>query len=151
MNQARLDQKDQEILLALRKDARKTIADLSQDLGIPRATVHERISKLRRSGIIRKFTIEQDYARTGLPALSFILASYNRSGKAEQQKVAQKLANLSNVLGVYIISGEWDFLLKVRGSTIEDIGTHVADNISRLPEISRTHTVACYETVRDEI
>lgn len=150
MNQARLDQKDQEILLALRKDSRKTLADLSQELGIPRATVHERISKLRRSGVIRKFTIEQDYSRTDLPALSFILASYNRAGKS-QEKIAQKLAALSNVLGVYIISGDWDFLVKVRGESIEDIGTKVADNISRLPEISRIHTVACFETVMDEI
>jgi DNA-binding Lrp family transcriptional regulator len=151
VNQARLDQKDQEILLALRKNARKTIAHLSQELGIPRATVHERIKKLRRSGVIKKFTIEQDYARIGLPALSFILASYNRSGKNEQEKVAKKLAELSNVRGVYIISGEWDFLVKVRGQSIADIGTRTADSISRLPEISRTHTVACFETVMDEI
>ena len=150
MNQARLDQKDQEILLALRKDSRKTLADLSQELGIPRATVHERISKLRRSGIIRKFTIEQDYSRTGLPALSFVLASYNRSGKS-QDLVAKKLSRLSNVLGVYVISGEWDFLLKIRGTSIEDIGTNVADSISRLPEISRIQTVACFEAVMDEI
>ncbi len=144
-----LDQKDHDILHALKKNARKTVAELSKELKIPRATVHERIMKLKKSGVIRRFTIEQDYRKTGLPTLAFIYASYERGAKEHQ--IAEKIAKIPGVLGVYIISGEWDILVKARGKSIEDIGTLIVNQIRKIPGISKTHTVACFDVIADDI
>ncbi len=150
MKDARLDQKDHVILDALKKDARKTIAELSHALGIPRATVHERITKLRRLGVIKRFTIEQDYKKTGLPTLAFVFASCDRTSKITHAKIAAKLSGISGIYGVYLISGEWDILIKVRGKSIEDIGMHTLERIRKSPGIFKTHAVSCFDTVLDE-
>lgn len=150
MKDARLDQKDHVILDALKKDARKTIAELSHALGIPRATVHERITKLRRLGIIKRFTIEQDYQKTGLPTLSFVFASCDRNSNLDHSQIASKLSEIPGIYGVYIISGEWDLLIKVRGKNIEDIGMQIVEKIRKSPGIFKTHTVSCFDTVFDE-
>ena len=151
MKDIKLDEKDLLILEALHKDARQTIAELSNELGIPRATVHERIVGLRESGVIRRFTIEQDYKMTGLPTLSFVFAEYDRTAKADQHEVAKTIGKIPGVFGVYIVSGEWDLLIKIRGKSIEDIGTMILDKIRAVPGVYKTYTISCFEIAKDEI
>ncbi|MEW6722420.1 MAG: Lrp/AsnC family transcriptional regulator [Candidatus Micrarchaeota archaeon] len=151
MKEIKLDENDFLLLDALKSDARQTIAELSTRLGIPRATVHERIVRMKKAGVIRRFTIEQDYAKTGLPTMSFVLAAYSQAPRTDQHEAARQIAKIGGVLGVYIISGEWDLLIKVRGKTIEDIGTLILDRIRNTPGVAKTYTMACFEVAKDEI
>ncbi len=151
MKDIKLDEKDLTILDALHKDARQTIAELSNELGIPRATVHERIVGLRKSGVIRRFTIEQDYKMIGLPTLAFVFAEYGHIDEADQHEVARSIGKIPGVLGVYIVSGEWDLLIKIRGKSIEDIGTTILDRIRAVPGVFKTYTISCFEIAKDEI
>ena len=151
MKEIKLDENDFNILDALKKDARQTIAELSTQLGVPRATVHERIVRMKKAGVIRRFTIEQDYPKIGLPTMSFVLAAYLQAPRTDQRESARKVAQIPGVLGVYIISGEWDLLIKVRGKSIEDIGSIILDRIRNTPGISKTYSMACFEVAKDEI
>ncbi len=151
MKQIKLDETDFLILDALKKDARQTIAEMSNALGVPRATVHERIMRMKKAGVIRRFTIEQDYRLTGLPTMSFVLASYAQAARTDQHEAARAVATIPGVLGVYIISGEWDLLIKVRGVSIESIGTLILDRIRNTPGIAKTYTMACFEVAKDEV
>ena len=148
MSDARLDQKDHVILHALKKDARKTIAEISHALGIPRATVHERIMKLVRSGVIKRFTISQDYGRLGLPALAFVHISSDSTVGPEQ--VAKKLGGIEGVMGVYLTSGEWDILVRLRGKSIEDIGKGAIEQIRKTKGVEKLKTTACFDVIQDE-
>jgi DNA-binding Lrp family transcriptional regulator len=143
-----LDQKDHDILRALKRNSRKTVAELSKELGIPRATVHERIMKLGKRGVIKRFTIEQDYDKMGLPTMAFISITYDSTIKLNQ--LTQKLSNIEGILGVYVVSGEWGILLKIRGKSIEDIGNLIVSKIMKIPGITRTKTLACFEVTKDE-
>lgn len=151
MSPIKLDENDFHILDALKLDARKTIAELSSELGIPRATVHERIMRMKKAGVIKRFTIEQDHLITGLPTLSFVFAEYDRQAKLNQHEVAKQIAKIPGVYGVYIISGEWDILIKARGRTIEDIGNLLLERIRSTPGVSKTYTMACFEVAKDEV
>ena len=151
MKDIKLDEKDLLILDALQKNARKTITELSNEFGIPRATVHERIAGLRKSGVIRRFTIEQDYQKTGLPMLAFVFAEYDRQSGINQHEVARNIAKLPGVLGVYVLSGEWDLLIKARGRNIEDMGNLIIDRIRNVPGVFKTYSMTCYEVAKDEI
>lgn len=151
MKEIKLDENDYLILDALKGDARQTIAELSSRLGIPRATVHERIMRMKKAGVIKRFTIEQDYKLTGLPTMSFVMASYAQAARTDQHEAARAVARIPGVLGVYIVSGEWDLLIKIRGHSIEDIGTIILDRIRNTPGIAKTYTMACFEVAKDEI
>jgi DNA-binding Lrp family transcriptional regulator len=145
-----LDQTDYDILQELKMDSRKTLAELSKAVGIPRATVHERIMRLKKKKAIKRFTIEQDYSQVGLPTLAFVYVSYDPHSSLDQHQLAKKVAKIGGILGVYVISGEWDLLIKVRGKSIEHIGTIMVDRIRKIDGILKTHTVACFEIVKDE-
>lgn len=151
MDEIKLDENDMYLLHALKKDARRTIAELSRELGMPRATVHERISRMRRAGVIKRFTIEEDYAKTGLPTLSFVLAEYDQQSHVSQREVARNIAKIGGVLGVYILSGGWDLLIKVRGKSIEDTGKIVLERIRATKGVFKTHTMVCFDIAKDEL
>ncbi|MFH0884622.1 MAG: Lrp/AsnC family transcriptional regulator [Candidatus Micrarchaeota archaeon] len=151
MTEIKLDEFDFKLLQALKQDARKTIAELSTMLGIPRATVHERISRMKKAGVISRFTIEEDYSKTGLPTLSFVFVEYDRHSRLDQHEVARSIGKISGVLGVFIVSGEWDLLVKVRGKNIEDIGNIILERIRTTPGVFKTYTMACFEVAKDII
>ena len=151
MSEIKLDDNDYSILASLKNDARKTIAELGNELGIPRATVHERIVRMKKAGVIRRFTIEPDYNKIGLPTLSFVFAEYDRSAKSNQHIVAQQVGKIAGVLGVYVVSGEWDLLIKIRGKSIENIGTIVLDQIRGTPGIFKTYSIACFDMVKETL
>ena len=47
-----LDERDLEIVTALREDARATYADIAARVGLSASSVHERVRKLEASGMI---------------------------------------------------------------------------------------------------
>ena len=53
-----MDDTDRELLRVLSLDARRPAAELARELGVSRATVQNRIEKLKNSGIIKGFTVE---------------------------------------------------------------------------------------------
>ena len=57
-----LDQSDRSLLASLKRDGRASITKLALDLGLSRATVQARLSKLVNTGVIQRFTIELDPA-----------------------------------------------------------------------------------------
>jgi len=146
-----LDEKDLEIIAALRKDARASTADIARVTKIPRVTVHERIKKLREKGVIKSFTVVTDYSKLGKPATAFVLVSYEPHQNITQRKLAEKLTKLNGIYEVHILAGEWDLLLKVRGESIEDIGKLVVDRLREVDGIGRTVTLACFTSLKEEV
>ncbi|MBI4406838.1 Lrp/AsnC family transcriptional regulator [Candidatus Micrarchaeota archaeon] len=145
-----MDGKDGLILDQLLADSRRSTALISRQTGIPRVTVHDRLGKLVQRGVIKKFTVLLDYAKLDLPISAFVLVSYAPSGKMNQHEVARSIGALPGVFSVYIISGEWDLLLKIRGRTIEDVGRLIVDKVRQVPGVHKTLTMACFETVKEE-
>jgi Lrp/AsnC family leucine-responsive transcriptional regulator len=145
-----LDEKDRAILMELRKDARRSTKAIAKDLNIPRATVHERIKRMMDKGVIRGFTVIPDYAQLGEPVTAFVLVSFLPNNDVSQRELAGKIASLEGVQEVHLISGEHDILIKVRGSSMEGIGSLVIDQLRMIPGVGKTLTIASFASVKDE-
>jgi Lrp/AsnC family leucine-responsive transcriptional regulator len=146
-----VDDKDAAILGELRKDSRRSTAEIARKTGIPRVTVHERIQKMTRSGTIKSFTAVPDYAKLGKPSTSFVLISYSQNEKFDQRKLAKKVATCEDVKEVYILGGEWDLLVKVIGKSPEEIGKWVIDRLRFMPGVGRTLTISSWVKVKEEV
>jgi DNA-binding Lrp family transcriptional regulator len=146
-----LDKKDENILYQLKKNARDTTKNIGNSLRIPRITVHDRIKKMVDNGIIKSFTVIPDYKKIGLPCTAFIFISFQPDVNISQRELAKRIALLPNVFDVHIISGEYDLLIKVRGVSMEEIGTLIIDKLRLMNGVGRTLTCTCFETVKEEI
>jgi DNA-binding Lrp family transcriptional regulator len=146
-----LDEKDRIILSQLKENSRQTTKTIAFKVKIPRVTVHDRIKKMVELGIIKSFCTIPDYQKIGLPSIVFIFVSFRSDKKISQRELANRIAKLKGVFEVHIISGEYDLLIKVRGTSLEDIGKLVVDKLRELDGVDKTLTCACFETVKEEI
>ncbi len=144
-----LDDKDTAILEELIEDSRKTTKAIAKELDIPRATVHDRIARLERKGVIRKYTAIPDYREMGLGVTAFILVQFDHTGGASQRETAEDVADIPGIFEVHLISGEYDILLKVRGASMEEIGQLVVDKLRDVKGVARTLTCASFATVKE--
>jgi len=144
-----LDEKDQAILDELIKDSRKTTKAIARELDIPRATVHDRIVKMEQKKLIKKYTAIPDYSQLGIGVTAFILVQFSPQEGMSQRETAEEIAELRGIYEVHMISGEYDMLLKVRGSSMEEIGKLVIDRLREIKGVARTLTCACFTTVKE--
>ena len=91
-----LDEKDTAILEELMKDSRKTTKAIAKELDIPRATVHDRIDRLERKGVIRKYTAIPDYREMGLGVTAFNPTRYFRYVRAMFEKIVLRISGSRN-------------------------------------------------------
>lgn len=144
-----LDEKDLAILRELERDSRRSTKAISSDLDLPRATVHERIKRMTEKGLIKGFTVKLDHAAMGEPVTAFILVSFLPTATVSQREVAQRISGLEGVHEVHLISGEYDMLVKVRGPSMEAIGSLVIDKIRNIEGVGRTLTCTSFATVKE--
>ncbi len=144
-----LDDTDREILDVLMQDASRSIADIARDLGMPRPTVQYRVQKMRERGVIRAIKAIPDYGKLGRPVIAFILVKFLPNPDTNQRELAERASRLAGVQEVHVISGEWDLLLKVRASSMEELGRMVIDKLRALKGVGHSMTCASFAVIKE--
>jgi Lrp/AsnC family transcriptional regulator, leucine-responsive regulatory protein len=138
-----VDSKDRKIVEELLKDSRQTSSSLSKKLNIPITTVHNRIKKLIKSGIILNYTINLDHNLLGRPVPAYIgiTINYNVPGKKiNQLEVARKIKAIDGVYEVLIMTGGSDILAKVLAKDIGDLNMIVTEKLRNVEGVDKTQT-----------
>ena len=135
-----MDEKDLEILRELQKDGKAKIKKIAKKLGIPMSTVHHRILRMEKGGIIKKYMAVPDYRKIGLPVCFYVLVNVSYGEATSQEAVARKIRKIPNVLEVNIVSGELDIIVKARAADIEDLGKSVLDKMRNIRGVLKTVT-----------
>ncbi len=144
-----LDDKDSKILAMLVEDGRRPVVEIARETGLPRATAQERLQRLVRTGVVRKFTVMPDYSKLGKEVLAYVLVSFSREGNVSQRMLAEEIARIPEVYEIALISGEWDMMLKVRGSSVQEIGWLVIDRLRMMKGIEKTQTCLSFQTIKE--
>lgn len=115
-----LDEKDKAILRLLQADAKITVREIAAKVHLSTTPVHERIKRMEDTGVIIRYATLVDHSkvRKGLMAICYVsLKEHNKRSGARFIKTIQELPE---VVECYIISGEFDFLLKVAVDNMDD-------------------------------
>lgn len=136
-----LDDIDRKIISYLKVNSKTKLTTLSKRLNIPVSTIHTRIKKLEKEGIIKKYTIEIDYKKIGYEIQAFILIKYDANSIKTQRDLLKELLRLPNVDKGYIITGEWDILLMCRFQTIDDLSRFILDRLRNIGGVKETYTL----------
>lgn len=146
------DASERELLRALQSDSKRSLRELSKELGLPISTVHEKIKRLERDGFIKGYRAILDEKKLGFGVTGFILVSisYANAPKTSQAEIAAKAAKLPNVQEVHIIAGEWDLLVKAKARSVEELGKFVTERLRSIPGVEKTLSMIVYETVKEE-
>src|SRR3989338_9652565 len=106
--EVKVDEKDRKILGVLQEHADYPTRQIAKKTGLPITTVHNRIQKLKKEKIIKKFTVELDYHKLQDGFRAYVLVSVNLSLLKEKKKsqydVSKELKQFSFVERADIVS-----------------------------------------------
>ena len=122
----KLDHTDMELLRLLQIDSKMKISDLAKEVGKGIATVHARMKQLKKKGIIERYAAILEPEKVGRETLAFILVTVRyrvpgRKGVVSQREFCKEIAVHPLIQGVYVVSGDYDVLLKVRARNIDEM------------------------------
>jgi Lrp/AsnC family leucine-responsive transcriptional regulator len=111
---AKIDHTDLAILSALEEDARLTYADIAARVGLAPSSVHDRVRKLERSGVITGYKAVVDLERVGLPITAFVSLALRPESPSN---VPVLIAEFPLVESCYSVAGDNSYVLTVRAPT----------------------------------
>ena len=143
------------LLRELRRDSRQSVRQLAKTLGESPSTVYNRVKRLEKQEIIKKFTISFDYQHLDLSTVAFIFVGLKppenvQDNGSKIRDMAREISQIKGVCEVHLISGDFDLLVKVRSKSLKTIGEFVIDELRSKPYVTKTSTNACFETILEE-
>lgn len=139
-----LSEKDMIILGILKRNCKLTTREISEKTGMPITTVHNRIKKMEKDGIIRGYTTVVDNKKLGKSMKAFIqiTVTYSTSAgeRVSQEELAKKIYVLPEVEECYIMTGTTDILISVSVSDVDELNNFVINKLRNLEGVQNTLT-----------
>jgi Lrp/AsnC family transcriptional regulator len=108
-----LDLIDRRILRELQKDATIAIGELALRVGLSQTPCWKRIKRLTEAGVITRRVALLDPDKLDLGLVAFVAVRTNRHDPEWLETFAKAASAMPEVLEVYRLSGDTDYLLKV--------------------------------------
>lgn len=119
-----IDDIDRQIVSLLQKNARLSNAALAREVGLTASTVHERVRKLERKGIIKGYAALVDGETLGKPITAYIRLRVGMSdgGYLESKNSLVDICQAEpDVLECHGVAGEDCYILKVRAASPKEL------------------------------
>jgi len=140
-----LTETDVKILKGLIEDARFSSRQIAKNVGVSVGTVLSRIKKMEDEGLIKGYSVILDHEKLGfqLTVVTEITVSKGKLVETENE-----IAKISNVCGVYDVTGSTDAIIVAKFKNREDL-SNFTKKLLTLPYIERTNTHIVLTTVKE--
>lgn len=108
-----LDEIDRRILAVLQEDADLAVTEVAARVGLSSTPCWKRIQKLKEDGVIQKQVVLCDPELLDLNTTVFVKISTNHHNEAWLQQFAQAVRDIPEIVEVYRMGGDVDYLLRV--------------------------------------
>ncbi len=142
----KIDELDLYLLNLLQKDSSVPLVKLASSLHVTEGTVRNRIKRLRRTGVIRKFTISIDPSAVDPTIVAFILLNAAPGRLAD---VAKRLSTIGAIFEIYEIHTYGDLLLKVRAKNPSDLADIIANRIKTVGGVVGTQVITVLNACKE--
>jgi Lrp/AsnC family leucine-responsive transcriptional regulator len=107
------DTTDKRILNLLQENARLSVKEIADKIGLSVTPTYERMRKIERSGIIRNVVALLDRMEIEKGTVAFCNVSLQVHSLKAMELFEQAVAQIPEVMECYHITGNFDYLLKV--------------------------------------
>jgi Lrp/AsnC family leucine-responsive transcriptional regulator len=136
----RLDEIDIKILNHLQHNARISLSQLANLVNISNSPVTERIRKLEEAGFITHYFTMLDRAKIGRPVLVILSVKVNPQNRKILLQFEKCLEKLPEVQSVWVVSGDWNFVVHITAKSPQDYFLFLMEKISSLPYVDQTES-----------
>jgi DNA-binding Lrp family transcriptional regulator len=108
-----LDASDIRILQLLQENAQLTIKEISQKINLSMTPTHDRIKRLEQDGVIDKYVTILNKKMLGNPMTVYCNITLDKQQKNHFEEFEEAIKQFPEVIECSVISGSFDYLLKV--------------------------------------
>lgn len=143
-----LDKTDKIILSELQKNAQRPIAELAAKAGLSPSSCHRRVKLLEESGTITGYTATLNRAALGFANEFFVEVSLQSQTEEAFERFEKAVQRVPEILECHLMSGQFDYLLRVAATDAADYERIHRSRISRLPGVQRIQSALALRTVK---
>lgn len=133
-----MDDLDRKIVRLLEVDARLTYAEIGTRVGLAGSSVHDRVRKLEKKGVIKGYRADVDLNSLGLPITAFVSLALR---PPSPEDIPSKVAEFPLVESCYSVAGDNSYVLIVRAPTTRDLEELLDALRAKLEVVTRSTVV----------
>jgi len=145
-----LDDVDRRLVHRLAEELLPDLTGIAADINTTPDDADRRFQRLRERGVIRECVARLDPAAVGAGVIAFLMVRVAQNAE-NYHVVRQMLGDLEAVEEAHALSGDFDWLLKVRATSLADVQSLVTQHLSLVPGFIRAQTYLVLDTACDNV
>jgi len=142
-----MDRFDRLILEALQQDGRISNKQLAHKVHLSESACLRRVRALEESGMIERYVAMVSQSQAGLPGDVLVHIGLHREEQSELAAFEEAVRNIPEVMECYLMTGEFDYLLRVVVADMADFERIHKEDLTRLPGVARVNSSVAIRTV----
>ena len=143
-----LDDTDRALLRQLQADAAVSYERLGKRLGLSKTAVWNRVQRLQRDGYIRRQVALLDGDKLGLAETVFVAVRTAQHSAGWLERFSAAIAEMPEIVEAHRLTGDVDYLLKVRVANTRAFDTFYKRLIERIDLFNVTSSLSM-ETLKE--
>ncbi|HTZ71218.1 MAG TPA: Lrp/AsnC family transcriptional regulator [Acetobacteraceae bacterium] len=143
-----IDQFDARLLRALQADGRLTNQQLADRVGLSASQCSRRRAALETERVIRGYRADLDAAKLGQPLLVFVQVTLATHSRDNAKRFRDLVAAVPAIQECYAMTGDADYLLKVRLPGLPDLAALVNDVLLPHESVSHVRSSIVFDTLK---
>src|ERR1700712_906620 len=135
-----LDEKDKAILRYIQSNAKATVREIAANVHLSTTPVHERIKRMEEDGVILQYATILNHTRINKGLMAICYISLKEHNKKSGGKFIKTLSEMPEVIEFYIISGAFDFMLKIAVENMDDYYNFHVNKLGQVDNIAQVQS-----------
>jgi DNA-binding Lrp family transcriptional regulator len=143
-----IDRYDRAIVQRLQREGRMTNSALAEQVNLSESACLRRIRALEESGLIEGYAAVINQQQAGYPVSVFVSITLDRQEQADLRAFEEAVRKIPEVMECYLMTGDYDYLLRVIVADTADFERVHSKQLTRLPGVARVHSSVALRTVQ---
>ena len=149
MQTIKLNKLDLRILKQLQRDGRMSYTDLAREVGLTTTPCIDRVKRLEKEGVIRGYTADLAPEKLGAGLVVFVQIRLSRTAEDVFEEFAKAARVLDDIQECYLVSGNFDYLLKARVADMDEYRRLLGETLLSLPGVQESTSYVVMEEIKD--
>ena len=143
------DRTDLKIMDLLQRQGRMSMTELGEQIGLSTSPCSERVKRLERLGLITGYHARVDPAALGRPLLVFMEITLSQKSPQIFETIRRELGQMPEVLECHLISGSFDYLVKLRLRAMSEYRELLGTILKKVPVPAQSNSYVVMEEVKE--
>lgn len=142
---------DRNILRTMQNDGRISYTDLAKKVGLSVTPCIERVKRLESNGFIKGYSATLNPMQLDADLVVFVQIRLNHTSQENFEEFRRSVLELENIQSCFLVSGNYDYLLKARVADMAAYRELLGHRILKLPAVQESTSYVVMEELKDGI